>query len=374
MKRDERLRKLAENVVYNSVKVQKGDNVYIESFGESTKDLLSEFINVVTQAGGVPFYYCNDSAFIKEFLSDASIEQIAAYAKMHQEIMAKSQCYIGIRGNDDMFALSELSDEVNGNWSKYFQQTVHMQIRLPNTRWCVMRYPNNTMAALSKMALKDFEDFYFEACLLDYSKMEQAMTPLQKLMEKTDRVKIIAPDTHLEFSIKNIPAVKCAGDRNIPDGEVYTAPVKDSINGYVQFNTDSAYRGNLFSKIRLEFEKGKIVKAKSLVNDELLQKILDIDEGSRYMGEFALGINPYINKPILDILFDEKIGGSFHMAIGNSYDTAFNGNRSSNHWDLIQMQDAEHGGGEIWFDGVLIRKDGRFVLEELECLNPENLK
>lgn len=374
MKQDERLRKLAENVVKNSIKVQKGDKVYIESFGESTKSLLKEFINVVTQAGGIPFYFCNDNAFVKEFLRDAEPEQIEAFGKMHQEIMANSQCYVAIRGYDDVFALSELGDEANANWSKYFHRQVHIDTRIPHTRWCVMRYPNVSMAALSKMSLKDFEDFYFDACLIDYAKMGEKMTVLQKLMEKTDRVKIIAPDTHLEFSIKDIPVLKSMGTHNIPDGEVYTAPVKNSINGYVQFNTDSAYHDNIFSKIRLEFEQGRIVKAKSLVNDDLLQKILEIDEGSRYMGEFALGLNPYINKPILDILFDEKIGGSFHMAIGNSYDDAFNGNRSSNHWDLIQMQDAEHGGGEIWFDDVLIRKDGLFVLKELECLNPENLK
>lgn len=374
MKQDERLRQLAENVVNKSVKVQKGERVYIESFGGSAQNLLKEMIAAVTHAGGVPFYFCNDNGFIKEFIRDATSEQISAYAETHRQIMESSQCYIAIRGYDDVFSLSELSDEANANWSKYFHLPVHIQTRIPNTRWCVMRYPNTSMAALSKMSLKDFEDFYFDACLVDYAKMGEAMTSLKELMERTDRVKIIAPETHLEFSIKGIPVVKSMGGHNIPDGEVFTAPVKESINGYVQFNTDSAYHGNMFSKIRLEFEQGKIVKAKSLVNDELLQKILEMDEGSRYMGEFALGVNPYINKPILDILFDEKIGGSFHMAIGNSYDEAFNGNRSSNHWDLIQMQDAEHGGGEIWFDDVLIRKDGRFVLKELECLNPENLK
>lgn len=374
MQRDSRIIKMADNVVNKSVKVQKGEQVYIECFGASTKPLFEEMIAAVTKAGGIPFYFYNENEFIKDFIREASVEQIKAYAKSQQQIMASSDCYIGIRGYDDLFSFSELSDEINTNWSTYFHLLVHIQTRIPHTRWCVMRFPNTTMAAMSKMSLKDFEAFYFEACLVDYDKMEQAMSGLKALMEKTDKVKIIAPETYLEFSIKGIPVIKSIGTVNIPDGEIFTAPVRDSINGYVQFNTDSAYHDNMFSKIRLEFENGKIVKAKSLINDDLFQKILDMDEGSRYIGEFALGVNPYITKPILDILFDEKIGGSFHMAIGNSYDEAFNGNKSANHWDLIQMQDASHGGGEIWFDEVLIRKDGRFMLPELECLNPENLK
>ncbi len=193
-------------------------------------------------------------------------------------------------------------------------------------------------------------------------------------MERTDRVRIVAPGTDLSFSIKGIPAIKCCGELNIPDGEVFTAPVKDSINGVVQFNTDTVYNGIFFSNIRLAFKDGKIIEAYSHVNNDKLQEILETDDGAKYMGEFAFGLNPGITHPILDILFDEKIGGSFHMAIGNSYDEAPNGNSSAVHWDLIQMQDAAHGGGEIYLDDVLVRKDGLFVLPELQGLNPENLK
>ena len=370
MKRDERIIKLAENVVDYSLGVQKGERIYVECFGVSAQPLFEEVIAAVTRAGGVPFYYCNDNAFIRDFLRDADEAQIKAYAAMHRKLMENCAGYIGIRGFDDVFALAELPAEKNMLWAKYFWETVHTRVRL-NKRWCVMRYPNVTMAAMSKMSLKEFEDFYFEACLLDYRAMGTAMTALQELMEKTDRVKIIAPDTHLEFSIKGIPSIKSEGKRNIPDGEVDTAPVKDSINGYVQFNTDTIYRGTVFSRIRLEFVDGKIVKAFSQLNNDLLQQILDTDDGSRYIGEFALGVNTRITHPILDILFDEKIGGSFHMAIGNAYEHAFNGNRSANHWDLIQMQDAAHGGGEIWFDEVLIRKNGLFLPPELACLNPQ---
>lgn len=375
MKKDERLQKLAQNTLRHSVKLKAGERIYIEAIGISTLDLMEEFISEASKIGAVPFYYYNDEALQVEFLRHASKEQIQAHAAIHQKVMSESQVYIGLRGFEDLFALSGLEQKQVDLYQKYYMQPVHSQIRVPHTRWCVMRYPNKTMAAMAKMPLKDFEDFYFQACLLDYQKMGEAMKPLKDLMDKTNKVKIVAPNTDLEFSIAGIRSVICDGKMNIPDGEVYTAPVKDSINGHIQFNTDTMYMGEVFSRIFLEFEQGKIISGHSMLNDEKFQNILNLDEGSRYMGEFALGVNPYITYPLLDILFDEKIGGSFHMAIGNSYeDETNNGNKSAIHWDLVQMQDPQHGGGEIWFDDVLIRKDGRFVLPELQGLNPENLR
>ena len=370
-----RITKLAENILCNSVKLKKGEIIYLESFGASTKDLLNELIRVTTKIGATPFYFYNDTAFIRSSIEGASAAQIQKYTDLHKDLMEKADCYVAVRGYDDMFALSDVNDKDQERYSKIFGKQVHMQTRLPKTRWCVLRYPNAAMAAMSRMSLKGFEDFYFDACLLDYQKMGKAMKPLKKLMDKTSEVHIKGKDTDLRFSLKGQKSIICDGKMNIPDGEVYTAPVKDSINGYVQFNTDTTHNGVFFSNIRLEFKNGKIVKGTSMANNDKFQKILDIDAGSRYMGEFALGVNPYITHPILDILFDEKICGSFHMAIGNSYeDETNNGNVSSIHWDLVKIQTKEQGGGEIWFDGKLIRKDGLFVLPELEGLNPKNLK
>lgn len=368
-----KLRQLAENVLKNSIKLKKGERIYIEAFGVSTLPLFKEFLRGIAKAGGVPFYFYNDEAVMKEFIANASEKQMEEFGKVYQRNMAEADAYVAIRGFDDVFALADVDAKHMDWYRKYYFNPVHRETRVPHTRWCVMRYPNTAMAALSRMSLKQFEDFYFGACLVDYRKMCKAMEPLAKLMEKTDRVKIVAPGTRLEFSIREIPVIKSCGEVNIPDGEVYTAPVKDSINGYVQFNTDTTYDGVFFSNIRLEFKNGEIVKASSMANNEVLQKIINTP-GARYMGEFALGVNPYITQPVLDILFDEKIAGSFHMAIGNSYDHAFNGNISAIHWDLIQMQDKKHGGGEIYFDDVLVRKDGLFVLKSLEGLNPEKLK
>jgi aminopeptidase len=236
-----------------------------------------------------------------------------------------------------------------------------------------MRYPNSSMAQKANMSTEQFEEFYFNVCNLDYAKMSKAMDPLEALLIKTDKVRIKGVGTDLSFSIKGLPAFKCDGEANIPDGEVYTAPVKDSVNGYITYNTPAEYQSFTYENIRLEFKDGKIIKATA--NDtERINKVFDTDEGSRYVGEFAIGVNPYIIKPMKDTLFDEKIMGSFHFTPGSAYDKCFNGNRSAIHWDLVCIQTPEYGGGEIWFDDVLIRKDGKFILKELEVLNPENLK
>ena len=374
MQVDKRIVQLAQNVLKSSVELKKGEKIYIEAFGLSTLDMLRSLIGEATKIGAVPFYYFNDESFTKEMVKYASAEQLQQHAKMHKRLMEEADVYVAVRGYDDIFALSDVDAKQMALYGKYYHGPVHTQTRVPHTRWCVMRFPNNTMAALSRMSTEEFTDFYFKACLLDYRKMDKAMEPLQKLMMKTDKVCLKAKGTDLNFSIKGIGAQRCSGHKNIPDGEVYSAPVKDSINGVIQFNTDTTYNGIFFSNIRLVFKKGKIIEASSLVNNDKLQEILALDKGARYMGEFALGVNPYITKPILDILFDEKIAGSLHMAIGNAYDVTDNGNRSSIHWDLVQIQTPENGGGEIYFDDVLIRKDGRFVLKELQGLNPEKLR
>ena len=375
MKIDERITKLAENVLKNSVKLKKGEKIYIEAFSASTKDLFNEFIRVATKMGAVPFYMYNDNSFVKNLMSNANAEQVKEYAKMHRALMDQMDCYVAVRGYDDLFAMSDIPPAKMKYYSDIYYNMVHFDCRIPKTRWCIMRYPNDTMAAVSKMSREKLEDFFFDCCLVDYKKMGRAMVPLKKLMDKTDKVRIKGPNTDLSFSIKDLKAVVCDGKMNIPDGEVYTAPVKNSINGHIQFNTDTLYGGVFYSNVYLEFKNGKIVKAESRANNDKLQKQLLIDEGAKYMGEFAIGINPYIRKEMLDILFDEKIACSLHMAIGNSYnDETFNGNRSSVHWDLVLIQDKAHGGGEIWFDDKLVRKDGIFVIPELKNLNPDNLK
>lgn len=369
--KDPRIEKLAHNLINYSVKLQKGEKLLIENFGLQ-RELVTALVKEAYAADGLPFVLLKDHQVDRSLLMGAQEEQYKLMGEFEANMMSQMDAYIGLRAGDN---INEQSDVPSDKMTIHGQTigNVHRNIRVPKTKWVVLRYPTNSMAQLAKMSLEAFEDFYFEVCNLDYGKMSQAMDSLVALMDKTDKVRLTGPGTDLSFSIKDIKAIKCAGELNIPDGEVYTAPVKDSINGVISYNTPSPYQGFTFENVKLTFKDGKIVEA--VANDtERINKIFDTDEGARYVGEFAIGVNPYILHPMQDILFDEKIDGSFHFTPGQCYDDAFNGNHSSIHWDLVNIQRPEYGGGEIYFDDVLIRKDGRFVIPELKTLNPENLK
>jgi len=368
---DPRNTQLAKNLVNYSVKLQKGEKILIETVGTETEDLIKEIVKAVYEVGGIPYVNITLPAIQRELLMYSTEETLALRAESEQQFMAQMDAYIAVRSGDNLFELSDVPTDKMNAYHKVMRPVT--ETRVNDTRWVVLRYPSASMAQSAKMSKAAFAEFYYNVCCLDYAKMDRAEDALVALMNKTDRVHITGPGTDLRFSIKGIQAIKCSGECNIPDGEVYTAPVKDSVEGYITYNTGSMQNGFAFENVRLEFEKGKIVN--STANDtERITKIFDRDEGARYIGEFAIGFNPYIIEPMFDTLFDEKIAGSFHFTPGNSYaNESDNGNRSALHWDLVSIQTPECGGGEIWFDDVLIRKDGRFVIAELECLNPENL-
>lgn len=370
---DERIKTLAYNLVNYSCRVQEGEKVLIHYTGEDTVSLARQLVKEVYKAKGIPFTTYTEPSVQRELLLGCGEKQLNLMAEVDALLMSRMDCYIGVRGGNNATELADVPSDRMSLYSKLYGTPVHHEIRVPKTKWVVLRYPNPAMAQSANTSLEAFEDFYFNVCNLDYSKMGEAMQPLKELMERTDRVRITGRGTDLSFSIKGIPAIPCAGEMNIPDGEIFTAPVKDSVNGVLSYNTPSVYQGFTFEDIRLTFENGKIVKAEAN-NTELINGVFDTDEGARYVGEFAIGVNPYVLTPMKDTLFDEKIMGSFHFTPGNCYDEAPNGNHSAIHWDLVCIQRPEYGGGSIWFDDVLIRKDGRFVLPELEGLNPENLK
>ncbi|ADY56027.1 peptidase M29 aminopeptidase II [Syntrophobotulus glycolicus DSM 8271] len=369
---DPRIDNLASILIDYSVELKTGENILIEVSGLEIP-LAKAIARKVYEAGGVPYISITNHTLQREILKGLSVEQAQNMARWDLARMKDMQAYIGIRAGENVNELADVPSEQMKIYMSHYSQPVHSEQRVKHTRWCVMRYPNPSMAQLAEMSTEAFEDLYFQVCNLDYSKMSKAMDPLKELMAKTDRVKIIGPGTDLAFSIKGMPAIKCDGKMNLPDGEIFTAPVIDSVNGKLTYNTPAVYQGYTFENISLTFENGKIIQA-AANNTEKINKILDTDQGARFIGEFALGVNPFVLKPMKDTLFDEKIDGSFHFTPGAAYEECDNGNQSAIHWDLVCIQRPEYGGGEIYFDDLLVRKDGRFVLPELEVLNPENLK
>ncbi|MCL1905879.1 MAG: aminopeptidase [Clostridiales bacterium] len=377
--KDMRYAQLAHKLVNYSCRLQPGEKLLLETVG--TEEALSkEIIRAVYAAGGQPFISIQNERLQKEWLGGTcggegiSVEALSAQARWDAARMADMDAYIGLRIKDNLYDMAGPSGEINTRHSRHYLKPVHFDLRVPGTKWVILRYPTPSMAQEATMSTEDFEDFYFEVCNFDYGRMSRAMEPLLALLQEADMVEIKGPGISLGFSVKNIGAVKCDGQCNIPDGEIYTAPVKESVEGRIRFNTPSPYQGKVYRDVELYFKKGRITEATAANHNRELQAIFDTDEGARYIGEFAFGLHPAILSPMKDILFDEKISGSFHLTPGNCYDEADNGNKSSIHWDLVCILRKDFGGGEIYVDGQLIQKDGLFVPDALQGLNPENMR
>jgi len=373
--KDPRHAKLAEVLVGHSARVAKGDKVLIEAF-DIPQEFTTELVRVVAEAGGVPFVSTYQQPVTRALVKHASAEQMKVWAGVDLERMKQMRCYIGVRGSHNIAEMSDVPREKMDLYEKLYSHPVHSEQRVKHTRWVVLRWPLPSMAQAANTSTEAFEDFYFRVCAgVDYGRMREAMKPLEELMDRTDAVHITGPGTDLRFSIKGIGSKGCWGERNIPDGECFSCPVKESVQGHVQYNCETLYRGTVFNGIRLGFKDGRIVEATadSAANTKKLNEILDCDPGARYIGEFSLAFNPFILNPMKDILFDEKIAGSFHFTPGQAYERPGNGNQSQIHWDMVCIQRPEFGGGEIKFDGRVIRRDGLFVVKELEGLNPDRL-
>jgi aminopeptidase len=367
--KDPRYKKLAENLINYSVNLQKGERDVIQAIGVPD-EIVIELIRAARKRKASPFVNITHPLIGRELLMEATQEQYEFQKKYELNQMQGVDAYIALRGGDNIFESSDVPSDRMKLASKIMRPVIDHRVK--KTKWCVLRWPSPSMAQAAGKSTEAFSNFYFDVCTFDYSKFAKGSAALKKWMEKTDKVHIKGPGTDLRFSIKKIPAIPCTGEFNIPDGEVFTAPVKDSIEGTLYYNAPTVYLGTEFKDVKLTFKKGKIVEATSS-NTKRLNQILDSDPGARYIGEFAIGFNPYVLNPMQDILFDEKIAGSFHFTPGQAYEQADNGNRSQVHWDMVSIQRKEWGGGEIWFDKTLIRKDGIFLPKDLQALNPKNL-
>ena len=366
---DPRCDRLATLLVQFSTRLKPGEKVLIDAF-DIPAEMTVALIRAAKEAGALPFVQIHQARVAREMALTATEEQLEFSSKHELARMKAMAAYIAVRGSEN---ISEVSD-VPATQMKLVARKLKpvLDHRVKKTRWCVLRWPSPSMAQQAGMSTERFEKFFFDVCTLDYSRMEPGMKALKAHMEKADKVHIKGPETDLKFSIKGIGAIPCGGTHNIPDGEVFTCPVRDSVQGHVTFNAPTIYQGTAFDNIRLEFKDGKIVKATGS-NTARLNEILDSDEGARHIGEFSLAFNPHILEPMRDILFDEKISGSFHFTPGQAYEQADNGNRSQVHWDMVNIQRPDNGGGEIYFDGKLIRKDGLFIPKTLQSLNPDRL-
>jgi len=367
---DPRYSRLAKLLVSYSTALNKGDRVLLDMI-DVPDEFTIELIRTVRRAGATPFAEVRHTRVSRELLLGTNAKHAAQVRDIELFRMKKMQAYIAIRGSENA---SENSDVPSDRMALYSRITRPvLDYRVNKTRWCVLRWPTPSMAQAAGLSTEAFENLYFDVCTMNYAKMARAMVPLERRMKRANHVHLKSPGTDLTFSIKGIGAKMCGGDRNVPDGEVFSCPVKNSVNGVIQFNTPTIYAGTKFENIRLEFKGGKIIRATGN-NLKRLNEILDTDAGARYVGEFSLGFNPRILNPMCDILFDEKIAGSLHFTPGQAYEICDNGNRSAVHWDMVLIQRPEWGGGEVWFDGELIRKNGLFMPKDLKPLNPANLK
>ncbi|MBM3902767.1 MAG: aminopeptidase [Verrucomicrobia bacterium] len=368
--KDSRCDRLADLLINYSCTLKKGENILIDLI-DVPDEMGVALMRATRAAGATPIVEARHSRLIREQQRATDPKHAELIRDLEMNRMKKMQAYIAIRGAHNASESSDVPADRLQLYSKTLRPVLNHRVN--KTKWCVLRWPNPSMAQAANMSTEAFEDFYFDVCTMDYRKMAKAMEPLTRRMQKADQVHLRSPGTDLRFSIKGIGAKPCEGTRNIPDGEVFSCPVKNSVNGTIQFNTPTIYAGTKFENIRLEFSQGRIVKATGS-NEKRLNEILDTDAGARYIGEFSLGFNPYIKNPMCDILFDEKIAGSLHFTPGQAYEDCDNGNRSAVHWDMVLIQRPEWGGGEVWFDGELIRKDGLFLPKDLRALNPDKLR
>ena len=367
--KEEKMMRLAHTIVNYSLKLKKGSKVKI-NFPHEAEEFIEKIIDEADNVGAHVYLEETNARLNAKINEKANVDRIDYLKKKSILEVDEMDAFINIRYTYNDYEDRNVNKDYLIEYGKRLEE--EDKVRIDQREWVLLNYPSQVDAYKSKMTTREFEDFAWDVMTVDYEQMSKDILPLKELMEKTDKVRIISPGTDLTFSIKDLPAIPCTGEKNIPDGELYTAPVKDSVNGTITYNTPSPYRGNVYNHVSLTFENGKIIKATCDEDDNMLNEIFNTDEGARYVGEFSLGFNPKILTPMGDILYDEKILGSLHFTPGKCYADCDNGNVSAIHWDMVLIQREDFGGGKIYFDDKLIRKDGKFVLDDLKQLNYEN--
>lgn len=360
---------LASTIVEHSIKVEPKENVIIVSETTKPVSLIKELVKKIKEKDAsvtVRFIEPEIASLIKENMSKESISHLERQEWFDVE---NYNSFIRIMCNQNDYEEKNINEETRKNIGEALKKP--RNIRINERKWVLLNYPSSLDAYKAKMKVEEFYDYSMSVMCYDYKKMSEDIKPLKKLMEKTDKVRLTGVGTDITFSIKDMPIIPCCGEMNIPDGEIYCGPVKNSINGVIKYNTPSPYQGHVYNGVTLTFKDGKIINATCDNEEDIerLNKIFNIDEGAKFVGEFSIGLNKDIMYPMGDILFDEKIIGSIHFTPGSAYQDSYNGNDSSIHWDMVLIQREDYGGGNIYFDDKLIRENGIFVLDELKHLN-----
>ncbi|MDX1637147.1 MAG: aminopeptidase [Balneolaceae bacterium] len=359
-------RKLAKKILRFSCELEKGQNVMLQLIGLNGIGLLRALVEEVRSMEAHPFVQIEDTEIQRVLVEQGDQAFWQNQADVDQlPLMKQMDAFVGIRAAQNIYEQSEVDKKANKAYSDHFLKPVHFQERVNNTSWVVLRYPSEAFAMNARMPTRTFHEFYYNACLLDYSKLHEAMKPLEERLRNTDMIRLKGEGTDIEFSVKDQNWIPCYGKRNIPDGELFSSPILSSVDGHITYAA-SVYQGKPFEYVRLDVRDGVVIDFDSS-NNEALEEILDTDAGARQFGEFSFGLNPVIKEPMYDILFDEKIYGSNHLTLGNDYEDAPNGNESSIHWDLVCI------GADVYLDGEKVREGRTFVTDDLQGLNPEHL-
>ncbi|MBI5561236.1 MAG: aminopeptidase [Deltaproteobacteria bacterium] len=354
---DKRVEKLASILVRHSVEVKKGDVVLIASSSELAKPLVLAAYREVMRAGGNPMTSITFEETQNIFYDNASAEQIAHFPKIKLFEAKNIDCVINIRASANKKALSNVDAKLVAERSKVIRPIGEEIVN--KKRWVLCNFPTNGLAQEADMSLAEYEDFVYGATNVDWPAVKKKQEKLKAALDAANEVHIIGKDTDLKISIKGRKAIACWGERNMPDGEVFLSPIEDSAEGHIYYEMPAIYQGREVTGIRLTFRKGKAVEASAGKNEAFLHAMLDTDKGARFLGELGIGTNYGIKDFSKDILFDEKIGGTVHLAVGRSYEEAGGKNQSAIHWDMIK--DLRKGGG-ILLDGKAIQKNGRFLI------------
>lgn len=369
---DPRLKRMVDNVINRSLEIKPNQVVLIES-SKNCSAAIKYMVELIAKKGAIPLIYFTESEIKRAIVENGTQEQFELMAKHDIARLKDVDVYINMVDSENSYDMSDVSQEKRNIYQQYYFKPINFGVIVPEKRWITVDYPSISAAQRAAMSTEEYEKYFFSAVNIDYDKLSRAMAPLKELLDKANKVKIESPTTNLIFELGKYQAEICDGKINIPDGEVFIAPLKESVNGHIKFNVPSRYQGTVFNNIELLFKDGQVIKAKADNNNEKLNQILDTDAGSRYVGEFAIGTNPNIKKPITNILFDEKILGSIHFALGHSHKLSDNGNESAIHWDIVKLLTKEHGGGKIYLDDTLLQENGVFIPEELQQLNHKRL-